>query len=149
MYSGAGASAEHSITPASGTASAAARRARARPRRTARWVIVGLLAIAAVAVAVAGAFMHRWASPVGLILAVGAGTGVCVLARHAARSRVGIGVVAGAWLTAVLLLAQPRPAGDVVIAGDPAGLVFLLGGASAVAVTLGMGVRVPSSVNVR
>jgi hypothetical protein len=100
-----------------------------------------------VAVAVAGAFMHRWASPLGLTLSVGATVGVCVLARHAARSRVGIAVVALAWLAAVLLMAQPQAAGDVVIAGDAAGLVFLLGGASGVAVTLGMGAYGPRALS--
>ncbi|NEE00521.1 DUF6113 family protein [Phytoactinopolyspora halotolerans] len=100
-----------------------------------------LLALAGIAVvtAVAGAFVHRWSAGIGLFLAIGAAVGVCVLSRRVARSRLGIGVVGLSWLVPVLILAQQRPAGDVVIASDATGLVFLFGGAIGVAVTLGMG----------
>ncbi|WP_129667148.1 DUF6113 family protein [Phytoactinopolyspora endophytica] len=101
--------------------------------------LLGALAAVAVVTAVAGAFVHRWAGGVGIFLAVGAAVSVCVLARRAARSRLGIAVVGLCWLVPVLVLAQERPAGDVVIAADTTGLVFLFGGAIGLAVTLGMG----------
>lgn len=93
------------------------------------------------AVAVAGAFFHRWASPIGFVLALGALAGVCVYARYAARTRIGLAVVGLLWVAPVLVLAQPRPAGDVVIANDGPGLMFLLGGALVAAATIGLGAR--------
>lgn len=108
---------------------------------TLRGLLVGVVAVVAFVVGVAGAVMHRWASPVGLVLAVGAAVGSCVLARYAARSRFGIAGVGLMWLAPVLILAQERPSGDVVIASDAAGLILLFGGAAAVAVTLGMGAQ--------
>lgn len=101
---------------------------------------VALLSVVSFVVAVAGTFMHRWASPFGLLLAVGAAAGVCVLAGQAVRSRIGIGVVALAWLVPVLVMAQPRAEGDVVIAGDATGLLFLFGGVVSIGVTVGLGV---------
>ncbi len=102
--------------------------------------VAGLALVAAV-VAVTGAFVHRWGSPLGLALALGAAAAVATLARTYARTRLGSGVVAGCWLVPVLLLAQSSPGDDVVIAGDTAGVVFLFGGSAVHAVALGMGAR--------
>jgi hypothetical protein len=111
-----------------------------RAGRVARLLLVGALGVVAAIVAVTGAFLHRWASPVGITLALGAVFGICVFARYAARTRVGIAWIACAWLAPILVLAQPRSAGDVVIAGDAAGLTLLLGGVMALSVALGWGV---------
>lgn len=108
-----------------------------------RWISLVLsvagLAVAAVAVALAGAFVHRWASPAGLLLAVAGAAAVAVLARAWARSRVGMGVVALLWLVPVLVLAQSPIGGDRVVNGDTAGVLFLFGGAVSHALALGMG----------
>ncbi|WP_207782100.1 DUF6113 family protein [Phytoactinopolyspora limicola] len=109
-------------------------------RDVGRALLVVGLSVVAVAVAVAGAFIHRWAGIVGLGLAVGAVLGIMVLARYAARTRVGIMGVGLAWLAPMFMLALPRPAGDIVIAGDAPGLTLLFGGAATVAVALGLGV---------
>ncbi|PSL01836.1 hypothetical protein CLV30_11275 [Haloactinopolyspora alba] len=114
----------------------------ARRRTGARVLpIVGvfLLAVVAAVVAVAGAFVHMWASPAGLVLAVGGAAGVAVLARACARTRAGGGVVAVAWLAPTLVLAQHSPGDDLVITGEPVGLVFLFGGSVSHAVALGLG----------
>lgn len=104
------------------------------------WAVVAAgLGILSFVVAVTGAFFHRWASPIGLILAIGSVVGVCVFARYAVRTRVGLTIVGLLWVVPVLILAQPRPAGDVIVAGDPAGLIFLFGGVLALAVTIGVG----------
>ncbi|NDL59769.1 DUF6113 family protein [Phytoactinopolyspora mesophila] len=114
-----------------------------RVGRAARLLLVAALGGLAVIVAVTGAFLHRWASPAGLALALGAVFGISVFARYAARTRWGIAWVGLAWLAPILVLAQPRSAGDVVIAGDAAGLTLLFGGAMAVSVALGMGAGRP------
>lgn len=103
---------------------------------------VGGLALAAVAVAVCGAFVHRWAEPVGLLLAVGGATSLAVLARVCARSRLGSAVVAVAWLAPTIVLAQSAPGEDVVITGSTGGLVLLFGGSVSHAIALGMGADV-------
>lgn len=102
----------------------------------------------AVLVAVAGTFVHRWASPLGIVLAVGGAAAVAALARACSRSRAGLSVVAALWLAAVLTLAFFRPGNDLVVAGDDVGLLFLFGGAACHAVVLGMGAetRAPAPV---
>lgn len=97
------------------------------------------LAVGALAVGVAGAFLHGWAKPLGMVLAVGAVVGLMVLCRRGLHSRVAIAVVALAWLAPVIALAQQRPEGDVVIPGDELGLIFLFGGVLCLGVTLGIG----------
>jgi hypothetical protein len=111
----------------------------ARPARA-----VGLVVLAA-GCGIAGSFVHRWASPLGVVLTIGAAAGVFLFARRWSRSRVGIGAVSAAWLLPVLLLAQRRPEGDLVIAGDVVGMVFLFGGAACAAVALGMGTSTSAS----
>lgn len=103
------------------------------------------LGVVAVVVAVAGAFVHRWQNPAGILLAVGGAVALAVLVRACARSRAGIAVVALLWLAPVLWLAQEPPGQDRVIMGDEAGLVFLFGGTSAMAIALGLGVRARST----
>lgn len=103
------------------------------------------LAVLAVVVGVAGAFTHRWASPLGLLLAVGGAAGVAVLTRACAGSRVGSAVVAVMWLAPVLALAHNIAGGDLVISGDEAGLVFLFGGVISHAVALGLGAEARKS----
>lgn len=103
--------------------------------------LTALIGVLSFVVAVAGAFVHHWARPVGFVLAVGATAGVCAFARYAARTRIGLAVVGLLWVLPVLVLAQPRPEGDVVIANDGPGLMFLFGGVVAAAVTVGMGPR--------
>ncbi|TDE08722.1 DUF6113 family protein [Jiangella asiatica] len=120
---------------------------RGRVGRSRWWSVAGLAGLApvAVAVAVGGAFVHRWASPVGLLLAVGGAIGLAVLARACARSRLGLAVVALLWLAPVLVLSQTPPGEDRVITGDEAGLVFLFAGTTSLAIALGRGVEARST----
>lgn len=111
-----------------------------RTRRTLGALAIAGLAVVAVVVAVAGTFLHRWRSPLGLILAVGGAVAVAVIARACARTRAGSAVVALAWLAPTLALAQTAPGEDVVITGGEAGLVLLFGGSFGHAVALGLGV---------
>jgi Family of unknown function (DUF6113) len=106
---------------------------------------VGLLAAAAVVVAVCGAFVHtatvRPAGvpvPYGLVLALLGVAALLVLAQLSARSRIGKGAVAAGWLVPVVLMSQPSRAGDVVIAGDIRGLVYLFGGVILIGVAVGL-----------
>ncbi|WP_116951148.1 DUF6113 family protein [Jiangella endophytica] len=115
-----------------------------RARVLSTLAVAGLGAVA-VAVAVAGAFLHRWNNPAGILLAVGGAVSLGVLVRACARSRAGIAVVALLWLAPVLVLAQLPPGDDRVILGDEAGLVFLFGGTTSMAIVLGRGVEARST----
>lgn len=120
------------------------------PGPTRRTLVLSALGVAglgvvAVVVAVAGAFVHRWNNPAGIVLAVGAAVSLGVLARVCARSRAGLAVVALLWLAPVLWLSQTPPGDDRVILGDEAGLVFLFGGTTGLAVVLGRGVEARSA----
>lgn len=106
--------------------------------------VAGMGVVAFVA-AVAGAFVHRWATPAGLLLAVGGAVGVGILARVCARSRVGLVVIAMLWLVPVIVLGQTPAGEDRVILGDEAGLVFLFGGTVGLAIVLGWGVEARST----
>ncbi|AYY14318.1 hypothetical protein EF847_18060 [Actinobacteria bacterium YIM 96077] len=117
------------------------RNARCLGRRVLHLLALTFFVLVAVAVAVSGVFFHRWASPAGLVLAIVAVVALCFLVRQVAHSRWGIAVAGAAWMAPVLVLAQPRSTGDVLIAGDPTGMSFLLGGVVAWAVTLGLGAR--------
>ncbi|PZF83505.1 DUF6113 family protein [Jiangella anatolica] len=106
---------------------------------------VALLGVVAVAVGVSGAFVHRWANPAGILLAVGGAVALAILARACARSRAGLAVVSALWLAPVLWLGMEPPGEDRVIMADEAGLVFLFGGTVAQAVALGLGAEARST----
>lgn len=115
-------------------------------RRLLRWLaIAGLTGLSAVA-AIAGTFVHAGIVhagtipvPYGLVLALSGLAAVLLLTYKTARSRLGVVPVASAWLLPVWLLAQERPAGDVVIANGWAGLTYLFTGV----VLIGVGVGLP------
>lgn len=107
--------------------------------------LLGLTVLSAI-VAVAGTFVHaRMAHagavpiPYGLILALSGLASVLLLAHQSARRRLGTVPVATAWLLPVWLLAQERPAGDLVITNAWVGLTYLFIGV----VLIGVGVAVP------
>lgn len=82
--------------------------------------------------------------PYGVTLAL-SGLGALLMLGHAwARSRVDKIFIATAWLVPVMLLSQARGAGDLVVAADLPGLVFLYGGVVLVGVVVGIPVPRPS-----
>lgn len=98
-----------------------------------------MLGMAATAIGVAGAFMHEWRRPLGLILALSATAAVVYVSRWWLTNRLGMTVVAALWLVPVLVLSGRRPEGDVVIQANIPGLVLIFGGAVILAIGLGMG----------
>lgn len=66
--------------------------------------------------------------PVGAILAVAVLGGVALSAGLLTRSRIGLGVVALGWVVSVVLFTSPRAEGDVIIAADLPGYLYLFGG---------------------
>lgn len=115
-------------------------------RRLLRWLALAGLTVLSVVVAVAGTFVHAgmvYAGtipiPYGLVLALAGLTAVLLLVHRTARGRLGVVPVATAWLLPVWLLAQERPAGDVVISNGWAGLTYLFTGV----VLIGAGVGLP------
>lgn len=115
-----------------------------RSRALSALAVAGL-AVVAVMVAIAGAFVHRWANPAGLFLAIGGAVSLGILARVCARSRFGLAVIAMLWLVPVFILAQPPWGSEDVIRNDEFGLVFLFGGTVGLAVVLGRGVEARST----
>lgn len=109
------------------------------------------LCVAAAVTAAAGAFVHPSTArvagvdvPYGVALAL-SGLGALLMLGHTwARSRVDKIVVATAWLVPMILLSQQRGAGDLVVAADLPGLIFLYGGLVLVGVAVGMPVPRPS-----
>jgi FtsH-binding integral membrane protein len=103
------------------------------------------LCVGAVSAAVAGAFVHPatvqvsgFGVPYGLIIALAGLIGLLVLAQWWAGSRIDKVFVAAAWLVPVFVLSQGRPAGDLVIAADARGLVFLYGGVALIGLAIGL-----------
>jgi hypothetical protein len=82
-----------------------------------------------------GGFQHSWylrpvpVSAIGWILAVFA---VCHGAGRGMGGRAGAMAPAGGWLTVTTLWLSARPEGDLVIADDVSGYVYLYGGLLAV-----------------
>ena len=93
-----------------------------------------LLAVAAVTGAVAGmlgSFLHPLMLlrlPVGLVLALALTGCACLAGGLLAATRAGAASAAAGWAAPVLLLAAPRPEGDLVVAGSVTGYAWLLGG---------------------
>jgi hypothetical protein len=77
-------------------------------------------------------FGIRW--PVGAVFALLVLGAVGLSAGLIARSRLGLGMVAAGWVISVLLFTAGRPEGDVVIAADLPGYLYLFGGVTALGV---------------
>ena len=107
--------------------------------RLARLLLHAVLGALGVAVGGLGSFVHAQVVagvPVGLLCAYALTAVTLVMAGLATRARTGPAAVAAGWLVAVLLLSAPRPEGDLVVAADPLGYAWSLGGL--VVVTLGV-----------
>lgn len=103
------------------------------------------LCIAAFAAAIAGAFVHPATAqmggmdiPYGVVIALAGLAAVMVIAHAAVASRAGKALVAMGWLAPVFVLSQARSAGDLVVAADLRGLVFLYGGVLLVGIFVGL-----------
>lgn len=68
----------------------------------------------------------RW--PVGAVFSIVVLGAVGFSASLVTRSRLGLGVVTAGWLVSVLLFTAGRPEGDVIIAADLPGYLYLFGG---------------------
>lgn len=96
-------------------------------------VVLGLAALG-FAVGAVDAFMQARTLeigvrlPVGAVLAVAVLGGVALSAGLCTRSRIGLGVVALGWVVSVVLFTSPRAEGDVIVAADVPGYLYLFGG---------------------
>lgn len=104
-------------------------------RRVVRVIAFAAAVVLGAAVGLAGSFVHDtsvtligigW--PVGLVISLAAAAATCVIAGALARSRAGTALAAAAWVLSALVVSAPRPEGDIVIAGGPAGYIYLYGG---------------------
>ncbi len=100
---------------------------------------LGLVALGMI-VGLGGAFLQartvglgvRW--PLGALFALVVLGAVALSAGILARSRLGLGMVAAGWVISVLIFTAGRPEGDVVIAADVPGYLYLFGGVTALGV---------------
>lgn len=109
----------------------------------------GLLIVLGALLGLVGTFQH---GRLNLVLSAGGGTfsrlpigalivavitaGLCWLAGWGMRSKMAAVVLGVAWLIVSYLFSLPRAEGDVVIAGDLAGGVYLYGGLILVAIAM-------------
>jgi hypothetical protein len=94
-------------------------------------LVLALAALAGLAVGVVGTFLHRifvLHLPVGLVAGLALSVAVMVYATAVVASRVGAVAAFLGWLLAVASLSLARPEGDVVLAAQPVGYVWLFGG---------------------
>lgn len=102
----------------------------------------GVLFMLGLVLGVVGAFEHGWyllgTIPVGGVLAVLVVFGVPYAMGRLMGARLAAGVVAVAWVIPSMILAGPRPEGDLAIAATLGGYIYLYGGllAAALAVAL-------------
>jgi hypothetical protein len=110
--------------------------------------VVALVALTAVGfvTGIVGSFIHPYAVhllgvgvPVGLVLALVPAVATYLLAGWLLRNRLAVLAPGAGWLVPVLVFSAPRAAGDLVVAANAAGYVFLLGGSA----LIGLGVALP------
>lgn len=74
--------------------------------------------------------------PIGALLVIIATAAVCWLAGMGMRSRMGAALIGVPWLVVSYLFSMPKAEGDVVVAGDFAGGLYLYGGLILVAIAI-------------
>jgi len=101
-------------------------------RSALRWLVC---AACGVVVGLLGSFQQGWRLmlggvdlPVGAVLGLALTLATVVWAGVVSRSRVGAALTFFGWMSAVLVLAMPRPEGDLIVPGTVAGYVWLFGG---------------------
>ena len=105
-------------------------------------LLLHALALAGGAVAgMLGSFVHPLGVaglPAGLLLALALSVTVVRCAGLLVVSRSGAAAAGVGWLVMVLLLAAPRPEGDLVVAGNSAGYAWLVAGTLIVGLAIGL-----------
>lgn len=109
----------------------------------------GLLIIVAALLALIGTFQHGRLNlvlsdsgstfsrlPIGALIVIVVTAGLCWLAGWGMRSRMAAVVMGVTWLVVSYLFSMPKASGDVLIAGDLAGGVYLYGGLLLIAVAM-------------
>ncbi|MGV9303584.1 MULTISPECIES: DUF6113 family protein [unclassified Nonomuraea] len=100
----------------------------------------GMLAVLGVVLGVVGGFTHAWyVGPTWPLAAIGwvpALFAICFGAGRLMRAKLGASAVAAGWLLVSMVFSLKRAAGDLVIAGDVAGFVYLYGGMAVVLVAV-------------
>lgn len=97
----------------------------------------GMLFVLGLAMGLVGGFTHAWYAgqlPVAAVAWVLALFCACLAAGKMMRSKLGASVIALGWLLVSMAFSYQRVAGDLVIAGDLAGYIYLYGGAFALVV---------------
>ena len=121
-------------------------------RTVARVLVVIVATAVGLAVGIAGGFFHEYTVglagidlPVGLVGSLVAAAATFVLTGLLVGNRLAVLGPGLAWVVPVLMLASPRPEGDLVVGATAAGYILLLGGA----ITIGLCVAFPYRAPVR
>ncbi|MFI6904179.1 DUF6113 family protein [Nonomuraea sp. NPDC050394] len=108
----------------------------------------GMLLVLGLAMGLVGGFTHAWhlgQIPIAAVVWVLLLFGTCWGAGRLMRSKLGAGLVAVGWLLVSMAFSLKWAAGDLVIAGDLAGYLYLYGGAVAVVVAFLLAPSSPAS----
>ncbi|MBB5080942.1 DUF6113 family protein [Nonomuraea endophytica] len=108
----------------------------------------GMLLVLGLAMGLVGGFTHAWhlgQIPIASVVWVLLLFGICWGAGLMMRSKLGAGLVAVGWLLVSMAFSLKWAAGDLVIAGDLAGYLYLYGGAVAVVVAFLLAPSSPAS----
>ena len=86
-----------------------------------------VLAVGGIVTASVGAVAHRGYAPFGLIAAI-VMVGLAALFARTWLGFAGVGVLGGAWVLTTFVWSMDGPGGSVLIAQDPLGIGWLVGG---------------------
>jgi hypothetical protein len=95
----------------------------------------GMLFVLGLVMGLVGGFTQAWyvgTVPVAAVAWVLVLFGACLAAGKLMNGKLGAGVVGGGWLVVSTAFSLQGSAGDIVIAGDSAGYIYLYGGVVAV-----------------
>ncbi|MFI6500604.1 DUF6113 family protein [Nonomuraea typhae] len=108
----------------------------------------GMLFVLGLAMGLVGGFTHAWylgPVPAAAIVWVLLLLGACLGAGRMMRAKLAAAAIAVGWLLVSMLFSIQRAAGDLVIAADVAGYVYLYGGAVALVVAFLLAPSSPAS----
>ncbi|GAA0949929.1 DUF6113 family protein [Nonomuraea longicatena] len=108
----------------------------------------GMLFVLGLVMGLVGGFTQAWyvgTVPVAAVAWVLVLFGACLGAGKLMKGKLGAGVVGGGWLVVSTVFSLQGSAGDIVIAGDSAGYIYLYGGLVAVVAAFLMSPSSPRS----
>lgn len=101
------------------------------PPRGVRVAVYVVLFLLGAAVSLCGAFVQALWPPLGLLLALGACTGLFYGGLRLTGTKLGAGIPLAGWFLALMVLLAPRPEGDTLLAPTVTSYLYIFAGAVA------------------